>query len=879
MSNSKGSFFGLRPSAAFFGIDPANPAQPAYMDTPDKVPWPVKDGKAATVRTRLGDKNQSERQSQKFQGPANPVALEHQIKEIVPTPNVMAEARKMVYDAREQMILMKNSNPLQKEAELTALNFQRMKDLDKTVTAEVNGGFQDDFLSWVLKRGNPEDHARSGWWPRDPRTKRPITEPPNFIKEPGAISSHPTVRSYIKQFVDAPIEYQKTLANMHLEASMDGPCDWDINKLYLYYKYYVRGFATDDEVQAQLFALFCDVPAVMVQPPRGDDDDDLLAPSRVVGRGPSRSPSPPPRRAADPVAIDPNVLGQPNEVPPQHFADYANEHALEQERERVAALEASLREEQEQYRRREDYMRRQDEERARRAEEQQQGFRETEERMSQQLQALQQQYEHAERSLRELRQEHRDTMFTGVREREEAQRREGGLAEQVQQIHSEAQQSHASAEQRAQQMQEQINSYRTQIADMEKAHTELVQVQQRLHEASGQHANEAQQQRQQAEQLAARLHEANLSGAQLVARVQEMEGLLGQAYESAQAAQQQWVQLLTTHEQEKGQLVEAARAAIGEQTAQLQGQLVTYHNALQEREGQLNQLSQQHHALVVQQSSTTTEKGPQEGSEGQVGEGQVGEFDPVAAATEARRPQPVREPPMQFKDVVMAGEADIGTDEEQAAQHTAELEDAIVAGVRDGSLNGDDLKQQITRQADRTGNSITEEAVGIILAALPEDDVEKAANNLSGLTDKQQRSELGQSIKDSLVQAAAARGIQELVENVSISSLANILEEEYVTEGGDQPSSGGYLGTAMRKNNITPGSPVYGKIEGFMTGLPDEARAEVVRNENVMRSLVAYAQSPSLSTKKRLTNVSKTISNADTKASLLSAIGSTRWNK
>ncbi len=167
----------------------------------------------------------------KFKGPKDPLAAEAHAKTISAPPQVAHHMKQQIY---QQM--MANASP----AEALAIEIARKQDYDKQVTAEIDEQFAKSFQNWILKRGRREDHIRAGWW--DAKDKKV----PKFLSSGGLLSSHPSVKAYVEDFVLSRPQFEQKLVEMKMEALTAGVEDWPIDKLYLYYKYVVRGLEIDD---------------------------------------------------------------------------------------------------------------------------------------------------------------------------------------------------------------------------------------------------------------------------------------------------------------------------------------------------------------------------------------------------------------------------------------------------------------------------------------------------------------------------------------------------------------------------------------------------------------------------------------------------------
>lgn len=169
----------------------------------------------------------------KFATPESPIDAERRKSKIEAPPQVLANYKRQVYD-----------DMLSKAAtaeERLAIEIARKQYVDQHITAQVNEEFSKSFQNWILKRGRREDHVRAGWWPEKD------TNVPKFLSAGGLLSSHPSVRQYVKGFVLSRADFEHQLIEMKNDAKLCGVEDWPLDKLYLYYKYVVRGLDLDDE--------------------------------------------------------------------------------------------------------------------------------------------------------------------------------------------------------------------------------------------------------------------------------------------------------------------------------------------------------------------------------------------------------------------------------------------------------------------------------------------------------------------------------------------------------------------------------------------------------------------------------------------------------
>lgn len=221
----------------------------------------------------------------KFKAPPDPMKAERG-KGFEAPPNVMYKKKEEVYDA---LLSQAGTDP----AKRTAIEIAKRQNLDAAVTAEVNEDFTCSFNNWLLKRGRRQDHIAAGWWdPKNPQTV------PKFIQAGGLLSNHPSVHSYVKDIVLARSKFEQKLVEMKMEAQTAGVNHWPVDKLYLYYKYVVRGMEPDDT-----------------------DVINLTAPPGFLPGGPSppvsgaSAPPSPPASSADPPFNPPPE--PPSTNPPQ----------------------------------------------------------------------------------------------------------------------------------------------------------------------------------------------------------------------------------------------------------------------------------------------------------------------------------------------------------------------------------------------------------------------------------------------------------------------------------------------------------------------------------------------------------------------------------
>lgn len=170
----------------------------------------------------------------KFKPPPSPLAAEARLSSFEAPPNVMKVQKDEIY---KRMMKDAAGDP----AQIQAIEIARRQNLDSAVTAEVNDEFVNSFNNWLVKRGRRQDHINAGWWTTSPNVV------PKYLASGGLLSEHPSVKAYVKGIVNARMDFSQKLLEMKLEATTAGTKNWPIEKLYLYYKYVVRGLEPEDE--------------------------------------------------------------------------------------------------------------------------------------------------------------------------------------------------------------------------------------------------------------------------------------------------------------------------------------------------------------------------------------------------------------------------------------------------------------------------------------------------------------------------------------------------------------------------------------------------------------------------------------------------------
>jgi hypothetical protein len=226
----------------------------------------------------------------KWNTPQNPFLLEKGIPDIQPTSNI----GKVRYD-RAFDTLVAAAQP----SDQAAIRMEKWRGTADEVRHKVNQQYEEDFRLWLMKRGRVVDHERAGWWPRGQ------VKPPKMLQTPGYLSEHESVKRYVEGFLEGQFEFEKTIAKLRLEAEHGAVQDWPLDKLYLYYKFVVRGLNTPTEDDVLIGARIAGTPmrgpavdSPLSTPASPEDPADWLPSSSTVG---SR-PTPPPSLALPPEA-------------------------------------------------------------------------------------------------------------------------------------------------------------------------------------------------------------------------------------------------------------------------------------------------------------------------------------------------------------------------------------------------------------------------------------------------------------------------------------------------------------------------------------------------------------------------------------------------
>ena len=212
----------------------------------------------------------------KFSAPPSPLDTEARMSHFEAPPQVMRTQKDKIYER-----LLKDASV--DGAKTLAIEIARRQNLDASVTAEVNDEFVASFNNWLVKRGRRQDHIRSGWWDPD----KP-NEVPKYLSSGGLLSNHPSVKSYVKDIVLARLDFSQRLLQLKVEAQTAGTADWPIDKMYLYYKYVVRGLEPDDEDVIKYNNGF--LPTAQKVPPK--HDPNVPATSGPYDVPPSSTPPP-----------------------------------------------------------------------------------------------------------------------------------------------------------------------------------------------------------------------------------------------------------------------------------------------------------------------------------------------------------------------------------------------------------------------------------------------------------------------------------------------------------------------------------------------------------------------------------------------------------
>lgn len=215
----------------------------------EQPPDPVTGTVADQTMTILSDPTQKAAVRTKYRAPKNPLKAEDQLQEMRPTDNVLAGMKDRWYQAMIADVMSSEADVQQRQAKLSAITTARLQNLDQIVTGEVTDQFIQDFRDWLCKKGRKVDHLRAGWWPADPANPtQPQKEIPNIIASGGVLSDHPSVKHYVNRFIINRADFERDLVIMRLRAQSGAFLKWDINTLWKYYKYVVRGLVPDETI-------------------------------------------------------------------------------------------------------------------------------------------------------------------------------------------------------------------------------------------------------------------------------------------------------------------------------------------------------------------------------------------------------------------------------------------------------------------------------------------------------------------------------------------------------------------------------------------------------------------------------------------------------
>ncbi len=233
-------------------------------------PTPVSDNNPSAEPLPFNRHEKAEDKQKKYHRGVNPVEAEAGEKLMTPPPHLATKLKQRAY---ENLVLDAYNKyaaayPERYEAEITAIATARRQDLDTELTREVNGEIVDNFRQWLIKKGNPEEHMKAGWWPSKKvrGVDVPDPKPPKFIQAGGCLSDHPSVHAYLDSFVNARVDYERDLVMMKLEASHGEMQDWSIDRLWRYYKFVVLGLTPDADFDALLSNI--NILPMGQQPPR-----------------------------------------------------------------------------------------------------------------------------------------------------------------------------------------------------------------------------------------------------------------------------------------------------------------------------------------------------------------------------------------------------------------------------------------------------------------------------------------------------------------------------------------------------------------------------------------------------------------------------------
>jgi hypothetical protein len=252
----------------------------------------------------------------KFKTPKDPLAAEAKLKDISAPPQVAHAHKEQIYAS-----MLANART---QEERLAIEIARRHEIDKSVSKQVDEHFATSFQNWILKRGRRQDHVNAGWWDIN------STAVPKFLSSGGLLSSHPSVQKYVEGFILSRPQFEQKLLQLKIEAKTRGVEDWPIDKLYLYYKYVVRGLEIDDQdlfcppvgpapvAAAPAFvapptAVVPAAPAIVLPPaPPAPDPSDIIMPDVS-----SLPPPPPPHNPGHPPAPAPDSAPVSSLVPAQ----------------------------------------------------------------------------------------------------------------------------------------------------------------------------------------------------------------------------------------------------------------------------------------------------------------------------------------------------------------------------------------------------------------------------------------------------------------------------------------------------------------------------------------------------------------------------------
>lgn len=196
-------------------------------------------------------------QTRKWKTQYDPLRHESQLRNMQPTSNVresyraayLAEKTGAEPSHRPGKWLIPNGKEYDAEA-ARVFSKQEKKQAYRQAYKAADEAFAKEFRAWIAKRGRVTDHVNAGWWPT--QNGVPTADPGTFMKQPGFLSKHPSVTSYINGFMDAKIDFMTGIAKLKAEADIAGVDDWPVEKLWLFYKYVVRGCRDPDQIEADM---------------------------------------------------------------------------------------------------------------------------------------------------------------------------------------------------------------------------------------------------------------------------------------------------------------------------------------------------------------------------------------------------------------------------------------------------------------------------------------------------------------------------------------------------------------------------------------------------------------------------------------------------